>query len=276
MISQRWFVVTLLSFVAIVVATSSVIAQSPADQDRKESLAALTKIAGSYTMKVDGKRLAKLNEEPVIRFSKPVSELKDAALFVWMCEGRPVAGCTVLWQKELGLYHEFQSLALEPLRAERDGKVAWELAQPGITFAPIPDASMPAETPNKRLIQMKSLAEQFRSEAIKGAPFYAENSVYQLRLLPKVLLRYSHPDRPELEGAIFAFVQDTDPESLLLIENREREGKTGWEFAMAPMTGWPVKGWHKDKEVWSIERRHPAPDPAKPYFVAGPFPVKDK
>src|SRR5262249_31086756 len=116
---------------------------------------------------------------------------------------------------------------------------------------------------------------EFRSEAVKGAPFYAENSVYRFRLLPKPLLRYGDLERRELEGALFAFVQDTDPEALLILENRAHKDTTRGEFAMAPMTAWPVKGWYKDVEVYPIERRHPAPDPTKPYFVAGPFPVKD-
>jgi hypothetical protein len=88
-------------------------------------------------------------------------------------------------------------------------------------------------------------------------------------------LRYGDSKRPELEGAIFAFVQGTDPEVLLILENRARGIKTGWEFALAPMTGWGVKGWYDEQEVWSVERQHPAADPARPYFVAGPFPTND-
>lgn len=247
---------------------------SPLGQDRKESLVALTKIAASYRVALDAKRVVKLNEEPAIRWSKPVSKLEDAALFVWTCEGRPVVAGTFLWQGDVGLYHEFQSLAVEPLRAERDGKSVWVSPKPGIKFAPVPGAPVPAGTRHKRLIQMKALAEEFRSEAIKGPPFYGENSVYKFRLLPKPLLRYGDQERPELEGAIFAFVQDTDPEVLLLLENRAHGGGTRWEFAMAPMTGWKVKGWHKELEVWSVERTHPAHDPTQPYFVAGPFPYK--
>src|SRR5262249_23633369 len=195
----RWIALT--AFVAMSVAFATHLAGAPPsaqEQERQESLEALTKIATGYRMSLEGKRIAKLNEEPAIRWSKPVSELQDAALFVWLYEGRPVAAGTFLWQRDIGLYHEFQSLALEPLKAERDGKLAWEPAEPGIKFAPVPNAPVPAGTPNKRLIQMKSLAEEFRSEAVKGAPFYAENSVYRFRLLPKPLLRYGDLERREL------------------------------------------------------------------------------
>jgi hypothetical protein len=238
-------------------------------QDRKESLIALTKIAASYRVTLAPTRVAKLNEEPVIRWTKPAGEIEDAALFVWTCEDRPVVAATFLWQKNIGLYHEFQSLSLEPLKAERHGESVWVTTKPGIKFAPVPDAPVPADTRNKRLVQMKALADEFRSEAIKGPPYYTENSVYKFRLLPKPLLSYH--ERPERDGAIFAFVQDTDPEVLLVLENRAHGDGTRWEFAIAPMTGWPLSAWHKALKVWSIGRRHPGNDPTQTYFVAGPF-----
>jgi hypothetical protein len=238
-------------------------------QDRKESLIALTQIAASYRVTLATKRMAKLNEEPVIRWTKPAGEIEDAALFIWTCEDRPVVAATFLWQKNIGLYHEFQSLSLEPLKAERHGESVWVTTKPGIKFAPVPDAPIPADTRNKRLVQMKALAEEFHSEAIKGPPFYAEKSVYKFRLLPKPLLTYH--ERPDRDGAIFAFVQDTDPEVLLILENRAHGDGTRWEFAIAPMTGWQLNAWHKALKVWSVERRHPAHDPTQTYFVAGPF-----
>lgn len=245
-------------------------------QDRKESLAAFAKIAAGYRVMPGAGQVAELDEKPVIRWNKPVSNIKDAALFFWMREGRPVAAGTFLWQGGSGLYHEFQSLVPGPLKAERDGESVWASAKPGVTFAPVPGAPAPADTRNKRLIQMKSLAEGFRTEAVKTPPYYGENSVYKFRLLPKPLLRYADPGRPELEGAVFAFVQDTDPEVLLVLENRAHAGGTRWEFALAPMMGWKATGWYKDVEVWSVERQHPAHDPTQPYFVAGPFPVEEE
>jgi hypothetical protein len=144
--NRRFDATTLYVVISLAAAASPAFAQStPTEKERKESLAALTKIASSYSMKLGDTRMAKLNEEPAIRWSKAVSELKDAALFVWMFEGRPVAAGTFLWQRDIGLYHEFQSLAVEPLKAERDGKSVWEPAQPGIKFAPIPDAFDPAK-----------------------------------------------------------------------------------------------------------------------------------
>jgi hypothetical protein len=273
LISIRWCVIAALAFaVERTVATLAGAPPAPQGEDRKASLAALTKSAATYQVKLGDKRIAKRNDEPLFRWSKPISEIQDAVLFVWTIDGRPVAAGAFLVTR-LGECHEFQSLALEPLRAERGDKTAWEPALPGIQFEIVPGSPAPAEAANRRLIQMTSLAEQFRIEAMKGPPFYPENSVQTLRLLPKPLLRYGDPKRAELDGAIFVFAHDTDPEALLLIENRERGDKTGWEFAMAPMTSWELKGWHQSKSVWSAERR-PVAEPTRPYFVAGPFPAK--
>lgn len=248
---------------------------APPGQERKRSTDDLAKIAAGYRMTLDADRIAKLNEEPAIRWTNPVSEVEDAALFLWTCEGRPALAGTFLRQKGVGMYHEFQSLSPGPLRAVRAGKPVWISARPGIAFAPVPEAPAPADTSNRRLLQMKAMAEDFRAEAVKGPPFYGENSISLFRLLPRPLLRYSDPDRPEREGAVFAFVQGTDPEALLILENRAHDGGARWEFAMAPMTGWQARGYYKGKEVWSVGRRHPGHDPSQPYFVAGPFPFQD-
>ena len=114
----------------------------------------------------------------------------------------------------------------------------------------------------------------FRSEAVKGPPAYSEDSVWRFRLNPQPLLQYHQPDSPDHEGAIFAFAMDTDPEVLLLIENRVRKDKVGWECGLAPVTGWSAKAWFEDKLIWEQERQHPAADPTRPYFVDGPIPVK--
>ena len=47
----------------------------------------------------------------------------------------------------------------------------------------------------------------------------------ELRLLPKPLYRYEPKAGPVIDGAVFAFVMGTDPESLLLIEAVKSGGK---------------------------------------------------
>src|SRR5204863_2646203 len=142
-----------------------------------------------------------------------------------------------VWYPQVGLYQEFQSLAFGPLTAERGGKTLWEPAQPGVKFAPLPDAPQPAATEPKRSIQLKSLAARFRAEVVKGAPTYPDGSVWQLRLMTKPLVRYGSPEKLARDGAVFVFCQDTDPDVFLMLEARGK-GDDGerdelvWHYAM--------------------------------------------
>lgn len=272
----RSWLVTLFVLPLISLAGPHAAAQSPPKDEREESLADFLRQAREYRVKLADRPPAEFHDRPLIRFTKVLSEVDDAAMFVWLSNGRPVVAETMLVQRTLGLYHEFQSLALEPLQAERGGKTVWKPRQAGIAFAPVPDCDRPADSAARRFTQMKSLAERFRAQAVKGPPFYAEGSVYHLRLLPQPMLRYRDSQHPERDGALFAFCQDTDPEALLLIESRLRDGQPGWEFAFAPMTGWPVQAFHRDEPVWSVERQHPAKDPELTYFVAGPYPLLEE
>jgi hypothetical protein len=254
---------------------------SPAGPERRGAPDDLSKIADGYRLGPgsDARRIATRHEAPAIRWNSRVSEIDDAVLFVWMFEGRPIAAATFLQQRNIGIYHEFQSLTTGPVQAEREGRVIWDSKSPGIAFAPVSGAPAPADTPARRMIQMREMSQDFRAEAIKGPPFYPRDSVAVFRLLPTPLLRYGggdrDHDRPEeaRDGAIFAFVQGTDPEVLLILEARAHAGGSRWEYAFARMNGWVLKGWHREKEVWSVPRQHPGHDPIQPYFVAGPFPI---
>jgi hypothetical protein len=244
------------------------------DQKRAESLSLLKRIAVEYDIRLEDTRKATLESQPAVRWTNSISGVTDAALFIWMYEGRPVAVGSMVWLGDSGVSREFQSLSSEPLEARRGGKVAWKPGVKGIEFQPIPDAPVPAATARQRLSQMKELARMFRSQAVKGPPAYSEDSVWKFRLNPQPLLRYRQPNAPELEGAVFAFAMDTDPEVLLLIENRVRNGKAAWQCGVAPVTGWSAKAWFGDELIWAQERQHPAADPKLPYFVEGPLPVK--
>lgn len=245
------------------------------DQKRAESLSLLKRTAAEYDIRLAGPRTATRESQPAVRWTNSISGVTDAALFIWMCEDRPIAVGSMVWLGDAGISREFQSLTSEPLEARRGGKVVWNPGVKGVEFQPIPDAPRPAATARQRLSQMKELARTFRAEAVKGPPAYSEDSVWKFRLNPQPILQYGQPDAPEREGAVFAFAMDTDPEVLLLIENRVRDGKAGWECGVAPVTGWSAKAWFGDELIWEQDRQHPAADPKLPYFVDGPIPVKN-
>ena len=57
-----------------------------------------------------------------------------------------------------------------------------------------------------------------------------------------------------LDGAVFAFVQGTDPETLLLIEAFKKGSGFEWQFAFARRTSGELEGRHKDVIVWHADR----------------------
>ncbi len=260
---------------AAIVATNSVCADdvnAPLSRERADDLARRMKMADSYTLKLENGAQAEMRREPAFRWSNPLAATKDAAVFFWSADDRPVAVGTMIWYPRTGYVHEFQSLALEPMTAVRGGDKVWKPATPGITFTPLPDAPKPEATEAKRLVQMKTLAARFRAEVVKGPPAFPEGSAWQLRLLPKSLIRYGRPDRRARDGALFAYCQDTDPDVFLVLEVRGEGDDAAWHFAMGPMTGWEATGWCGDKLVWSQKHLNGANDPKLSYFVTGPFP----
>ncbi len=277
MIAGRFVIAAGMMLATGICDPSLAFAEPPAQGlDRKESMAVLSKISASFDVRLDDKRKATREAEPAMRWTNTISRATDAALFIWMHDGRPVAAGTTFVTDGVVAGHEFQSLALEPFHVRRDGRAIWEPREPGIEFRPMTEAPAPAETARQRLSQMKTLARRFRAEAIKGPPACQENDVRQLRLLAQPILQYHDANKPEMEGAIFAFAMDTDCDVLLLIENRLRDGKAGWEFALARTNPFVLKAWCDETLVWTQERAVTAADPGLPYFLAGPFSVKEE
>ena len=94
-----------------------------------------------------------------------------------------------------------------------------------------------------------------------AAEFHAEDDFWgrgwnALRLLPKPIDRYGKAGGIPEDGALFAFVLGTDPESFLFIEARPGAKGLEWQYAFAPMTCWALKAEHKGRPVWSLTLRN--------------------
>ncbi|TXT19271.1 MAG: hypothetical protein FD138_4358 [Planctomycetota bacterium] len=189
---------------------------------------------------------------------------EDGMTVLFLNDGRPEAVCCIYpWEKRL--CHEFDSLSRGTLIAKRDGEVAWKPEKPGVQFHAIPDADAPAETPVARLRQMKSLASQFSSTMLGWKADKSDRE--PLRLLPQPLYRYESKRSDVLDGAVFAFVQGTDPESLLLLEAFRVGDRFEWQFAFARRTSGELEGRHKDQIVWHADRFPANDDPRSTHRV---------
>lgn len=186
-----------------------------------------------------------------MRWANNTRGSEDGMTVLFLSDGRPEAVCCVYpWEKQL--CHEFDSLSRGTLIAKRDGAVVWQPEKPGVEFHLVPDADSPSEWPVARLRQMKALAGQFSSTMLGWKADKSDRE--PLRLLPQPLYRYESKRSDLLDGAVFAFVQGTDPESLLLIEAFKVGDRFEWQFAFARRTSGELEGRHKDKIVWHADR----------------------
>lgn len=233
----------------------SLVGQAPADE------AALKEIlypfyaheAAGYEIYRDAERKEKLElrKQPVLTWTN--AENYMGAVFIWELDGRPeMIGCIGSHQNRAAssnVFHELHSLATAPLGDVPfgGGKQTWRVTRPGVQLAPIEGAPEPGDSERSRLTQMRGLAREFRGWMQDNA------DVTELRLLPQPLARYSAAKQGVTDGAIFALVwKGTDPEVLLVLEDRKADGKNAWHYALVRFNFrdmWVERG---GKEIWRV------------------------
>jgi hypothetical protein len=209
----------------------------------------------------------KVMPDPVFRMGKQgTGDILEGAIFLWPDDvGRPEAAAQVFLMRYAGRpegdwLHEFTSLSTGTFTASRQGQPQWWPGEPGLVFRPVPGAPRPGGTPSQRLRQMRTLADEFRAEDNFGNVGWRP-----LRMLPTPIARYGKPGATPEDGALFAFVEGTDPEVFLFIEVRRGAKGPEWQYACAPMSCWALKVERKGQVVWSVPLRTTV-DPSKPFF----------
>jgi hypothetical protein len=256
--SGRWSPIGILSVGLLILAVYGGRGQNPADTPaNKENIEAALKLtqaaAAEYEIRVgDDDKPLELQREPVLQWSNPDRGEVHGNVFVWTRDGRPLAvGALFKWfSPHTHMAHEFHSLAEEPLRAAFHGAPVWKTSESGVRFADVPKAPAPAANEAQRLLQFKQLAKDFA-----GSKKSHSGTESELRLLPQPIHRYAAPKQGILDGALFAFVQGTDPDLFLLIEARGKDiAGASWQYAGARMVSTEeVRLRHRDQQVWAAE-----------------------
>jgi hypothetical protein len=187
----------------------------------------------------------RLKPEPVLRYTNTVGDSRDGAIFLWLGDGdRPEAAVQV-FKTRYPWMQEWTSLSLAPLMAKMPDGPAWKPSRGGVELKPVSGAPKPADTASGRLRQMHTLASDFSArDRFRG--------VWQpLRMLSNPMARYGKPGSEAVDGALFAFVITTDPEAWLMLEARTTKNGLEWQYAFAPMSGYPLEASWKKQLVWS-------------------------
>lgn len=191
----------------------------------------------------------------VMRWANNVRGSESGATVLYLQDGIPHAACSIYpWEQQF--IHEFDSLSRAKLVAKKRNVLAWSPEKPGVEFKAVPMAEAPAESPVQRLRQMKTISSQFTSTMLGWKPDRSDRE--SLRLLPQPLYRYENPPAQKcLDGAVFAFVQGTDPEALLILEAVPHGQTSQWEFAFVRQTSGELEARFKDAVVWHADK-HPS------------------
>jgi hypothetical protein len=200
---------------------------------------------------LSGRKL-QLRAEPILRWTNPVPEKQmHGDVFLWTDAGRPAAVLCLFEMTEAGgvhEYHEFTSLVAGALVAAGTGDRAWSPAAGQVAMSPAPNTAPPAVTPRQRLSQMRELAARFTCEKTNRM-----GQTHALRLLSQPVARYESPTHQVSDGALFAFVEATDPEVFLMVEARPAGGVSQWHFGLARMASVRMQVSLDDKPVWEVD-----------------------
>lgn len=235
----------------------TVVGQATADQSEAELKEVLFPFYGreaaAYDFFLDAAHEQKLQlqKQPVMTWTN--AEKYMGAVFVWTYGGRPeVIGCIGSHQNRPGssnVFHEFHSLSRQPLEPVQfgRGKKRWAPSRPGIELAAVEGAPAPADSDRLRLTQMRNIAREFNGW------MKDHDDVTELRLLPQPIIRYKAPERGVIDGAIFALVwKGTDPEILVILEDRKDDADRGWQFALARFNFREMWVKRNDRDVWRV------------------------
>jgi hypothetical protein len=251
---STWRALIVLTFLLSV---TGIVQSDPPEESKSradEFLAFARREAAAHTFHVSGSdRPLKLEPDPILKWSNPiVGEIYGGDFLCTSNGGRPLAFWSLhRWYSaqthEAHEAVEYLSLTTDRIVAEKNGQTVWAPSRPGIEMKPIPEAPIPTASPAQRLRQMRELAKEFT-----GRQTSRDGVDRDIRLLTQPIYRYEDAKSPVIDGGLFAFVQGTDPEVLLLIEARQADGKPHWQYGLARMTSIELRVSHRGRPVWSV------------------------
>lgn len=166
--------------------------------------------------------------QPLLVWTNPVSGSIRGRVYLWTQRGIPALVASIYkYDEQTHVSSECHALARQSVSGKSSSGEAWKIEAPSLQFKPVPKTGAPSQTRAGRLTQMREIARRFT--ASRTDP---DKSRWDLRLLVQPLYRYPESNTVRTDGAVFAFVQGTNPDVLLLIESG---GESDWKYALARM-----------------------------------------
>jgi hypothetical protein len=255
---RLWTILLILSSTALLLASEETAFAEPADEqvEKERSAKALElcrKGAKEYRLCLEDAQRTELElkSDPVLRWSNPAVGSIHSGIFIWTHEGRPAAVASVFkwFHPRMEMAFEVHSLSTTRLVGMLGTKEVWKSSRPGVEYKSIPGAAVPAGSAAARLVQMRTMSSDFVVEKTDRD----DDSKQRMRLLTQPVYRYSSKSVQVTDGAMFAFVQGTDPEVLLLLEAQELQSGPVWKFALARMNSTAFNVTYKDEQAWAVE-----------------------
>lgn len=197
-------------------------------------------------------RRADLIQEPVFRYSDEQRKIRDATMWVWTIDGRPVS---VVKLERYGLpdpatkwLYNAASISPNPLEVQWPFDHRFRTSKPGLDFQPLKETKVPAGSKLARLATIKQMARRFTATMHTG-----KTNKTEMRMLTTPLLQYASESSGILDGALFGFsATGTNPDAILAIQLRGSNLKSAnWEFGVIGMTRDGLDVRHDEHEVWS-------------------------
>lgn len=199
---------------------------------------------------VDSSEKADLIEEPIFSWDTPNGKTLGGALHLWTLKGRPVATISLWTHKDIRDSFEYQSLHEGALKVRSAPGLDWNPETPGIHFRPLADSDPPSDDKPMRLMQMQKIAKD------RFLPIMtAFGRKIRLELVPAPIYRYGEFPDGVLDGGIFSYTWNNDPECLLLLEARVVDNEPQWYYAFGSQTSRRVDGKLDGVNVWSNASR---------------------
>lgn len=199
---------------------------------------------------------AKLVPKPVFRYTDQPTRIRDASLWVWTHEGRPVAiqkleayrpKVETLWTSC------FASLSTERITAKWPdlsgaGPRSFEAKTPGLKFETLRGIKPPPEKKTARKLMLRRISRRFSSFIV----FHSRKEA-KMRLLPRPLFEYiGEGDKPC--GAVFGFgANGTNPDYLVAVEiGKNKAGKREWQYSLCRLSARGARVLMDDKPLQTL------------------------